>query len=127
MGWDLDRVASVRDVTTGFTAAGTFFAAYSAQIGRTQQGGALLIAMIPLSIAALRSATRLRREERFQADAQELDRRRWEERRHAEMLELLDEWRTEGQQPSAPQRGRWLGSLARCTRGRSPTSGRTDG
>jgi hypothetical protein len=86
MGWIEDRIATVREASTGFTAALTFFAAYSAEIDRRTQGGALILMAVPLALVALGSSTRLRRALRYQVQDEDNRRQELEARRHSELM-----------------------------------------
>ena len=86
---DRDRIAGIRDLSAGLTAAGTFFAAYSAEIDKTTQGGALLIMVTPVALTALLASMRLRRLDRWHAEKDEEERRREEAERHDQVVALL--------------------------------------
>ncbi len=88
-GGDHERIAGVRDLCAGLTAAATFFAAYSAEIEKVSQGGSLLIMIIPVAVTTLIASIRLRRLDRWHAEMDEKERRREEAERHDQIVELL--------------------------------------
>ncbi len=94
-----DRLATLRDLSTGLTAASTFFAAYSAEIDKIDQGGSTVIMTIPVAVVALRSSTRLRRLERWYAEVDERERERVDTARHEQLLAALRRRPDVSQQP----------------------------